>query len=154
MGEVNISRERCCLYYRNTGLLDGSSLYITILKLLIEMVRSKKASLYRKKRKGFVGIQKQAMDVGETSRDETANSNMASPCMTSESSEDCSPVGASRRKLSSHGYHDNIRSSDKSETSGIPQQICQDAKGYRFVDIGNLSSAFSKVHGREEGKYF
>ena len=83
------------------------------------MVGEKKRSLYRKKRKsgGFVGAQKQAMNEKEASPDEHTESLAVGPnrnpgtqtpnqAKVSESSEDSSPVGTSRRKLSQHGYRD------------------------------------------------
>lgn len=129
------------------------------------MVGEKKRSLYRKKRKsgGFVGAQKQAMNEKEASPDEHTESLAVGPnrnpgtqtpnqAKVSESSEDSSPVGTSRRKLSQHGYRDTGDLSKESEAS-ISQHIDEDGKGYRFVDIGNLSSVLSNVHRCEGGKY-
>ena len=75
--------------------------------------------IYRKKIKsgGFVGAQKQAMNEKEASPDEHTESLAVGPnqnpgtqtpnqAKVSESSEDSSPVGSSRRKLSQHGYRD------------------------------------------------
>ena len=77
---------------------------------------------------------------------------MPNHAQVSESSEDSSSVGTSRRKLSQHGYRDTGDLSKESEAN-ISQHIDEDGRGYRFVDIGNLSSVLSNVHRCEGGKY-
>ena len=128
------------------------------------MFGKRKRSVYRKSRKrlGFVGVQKQALQASENNQssssdhedvDSDSDSQMSDfgdtladkDATTSQSEETPTPISASRRKLSQHSC------------LGAPKDVVEEGiddqtSAYRLVDIQQLSSAVFDIHKCREGR--
>ncbi len=108
------------------------------------MVGKRKRTVYRKsrKRRGFLGVQKQQCEDTEILQNQNENvigNDESCPCPTQ-----TVPLSASRRKLTQHEPQDKENDAEDDD-SELPE--------YRFVDIQRLSSALSDVHKCEDGKF-
>ena len=113
------------------------------------MVGKRKRTVYRKsrKRRGFLGVQKQQSEDTEILQDQNENvtgsdaqsSGESGPCPT-----ETVPLSASRKKLTQHEPQ-HKENDTEDDDYGLPE--------YRFVDIQRLSPALSDVHKCEDGMF-
>ena len=120
-------------------------------KVISKMVGKKSRSVYRKKRKrNFSGRRKQkeeseetAPDVDEIAASTPSTSRDENQLSDSDSKE---TVGSSRKKLNIPLL---LYSSDEEYTFNT-----EESKGYRLINVKNLSTAVSKAHVCEKGEKF
>ena len=101
------------------------------------MVGEKKKNSYRKKRKGFSGVQRYGKANSERTENIAETSQMPE---TSTQDDDNEPmcVGASRKKM-------KIDAAKQPDLTGLHEDE------YRLISLRNLNSLLSKFHGCEEG---
>ena len=119
------------------------------------MVGQTVRSSYKKKRKGkpFSGTQryaakeKKAVPADDFETDETQSSTSRVANQSDSDSE--KPIGSSRKKMEKTSKNLSTESSDD-DMSFHPEE----SKGYRMIDLENLSMAVSSAHVCDEGEKF
>jgi hypothetical protein len=113
------------------------------------MVGTKHRSKYRKKRKGkpFPGVPKWSKRREETPLGHNENADVNTTPSTS-SHDQIHGLSASRKKLKDRGFVDESSESCYGEDEDFI------GHGYRLLDLENVSTTFSSIHGCEEGKQY
>ena len=114
------------------------------------MVGKTVRSSYKKKRKGFSGTQRHAAKGKKPAPADDFETQPSTSRVANQSDSDSEkPIGSSRKKMENTSKKLSIENS-ADEISFQPEE----SKGYRIIDLENLSKAVSSAHVCDEGEKF